>query len=424
VVTDPHVANLPWFHDFLDHMREDRDKAQSAGSSKPWDVAVYSGVHGNPLESDVMEAVELYRSHGADSVVCVGGGSGLDAGKCVAMIAESGFETLHHPALDCLHDGPEVGARPPQKESPGSGGRNRLVPCVALATTSGTGAEMDSAAMFTDESKGEKRCAGHRDLPLAVILDAETTLGLPEKLTAWTGMDAAVHAIEALLVPDFYHPMCDGAALQALSKIDRNLKPSVACAREWTESNMKLDLTGNADETCERLAHHLMVRQEMLVASALAAVGFQRGLGAVHGVSEPIGAVLNTHHGLTNAVLLPYFLRDMEQQFSGKETPRPYGQNLASLRQEWESKCSDIARLLDLRSRYPSSSNAITQVIDWAAGLCIDMGIPEKLGDIVSANQEIDIESLAVKAERNQTGFGNAIRYTAEDYERVLRKAL
>lgn len=253
VVTDPLVASLPWFSEFVGVIES------GSGGEDKWDVQVYSGVHGNPLESDVMEAAELYRKYNCDSVVCVGGGSGLDAGKCVAMIAESGFETLNHPALDCLHDGPEVGAIPStglnQLNRP-----NRLIPCVAVATTAGTGAEMDSAAMYTNETIGEKRCAGHRDLPLAVILDAETTLTLPENITAWTGMDALVHALEALLVPDLYSPLCDGSALQALEKIDCNLRSAVVCAREWRDKGMKMkELNNMADQTKDYL-HHLIVR--------------------------------------------------------------------------------------------------------------------------------------------------------------------
>merc|ERR1719265_2527530 len=128
--------------------------------------------------------------------------------------------------------------------------------------------------MINDEARDEKFCAGHGDLPLAVILDAETTLALPANLTAWTGMDAAVHALEALLVPGIYHPLCDGAALQALVKIDRNLREAVRCAEEWAAAGMRmLPLEEGAKDP--RYVHHLVVRQEMLVGSALAAVSFQ-----------------------------------------------------------------------------------------------------------------------------------------------------
>jgi alcohol dehydrogenase class IV len=242
-------------------------------------------------------------------------------------------------------------------------------------------------------------------------------------------MDAAVHAVEALLVPGLYHPLCDGAALQALVKIDRNLRDAVSCAEEWAEKKMQILARADGEDVDPRYVEHVFVRQEMLVGSALAAVAFQRGLGAVHGLSEPFGAVLDTHHGLTNAVLLPHFLRDLAQQFSAdgpSAVSRPYGQDVHVLRGEFEDKCAEVARVLRLNEGSSASAHPVTQVIDWADRFCADLAIPERLGPIIheSKRSSVDVASLAQKAERNQTGFGNAMRYTVEDYERVLRNAL
>eukprot|EP00933_Yihiella_yeosuensis_P001788 TRINITY_DN10297_c0_g1_i2.p1 TRINITY_DN10297_c0_g1~~TRINITY_DN10297_c0_g1_i2.p1 ORF type:complete len:491 (+),score=66.64 TRINITY_DN10297_c0_g1_i2:61-1533(+) len=436
VVTDPHMTKLPWFEDFVEKIR-----GQDGTGSEKWDVAVFSKVHGNPLDTDVAEAVALYHEHGADCIVAVGGGSAMDAGKCVAMTAESGFH-LQSPELDFFGDGDEVSAPPPSSGTQ----TNRLVPCVAVATTAGTGVEMDSASMITLTEKKEKYCVGHRYLPLAAVLDAETTLGLPATMTAWTGLDAVVHALEAYLVPELDQPLCDGSALQALVKLDRSIRRSVECAQEWSENGMKMipfeqavSQTASGYLVSDTYSEHLYVRQEMLVGSALAAIAFQRGLGGIHSLSEPIGAVFgNTHHGLTNAVLMPHVLRDLDEQFSKTNAgTRPYGQDLGLLRQEWLQKCADVSHVLRLSDRGSAyNTSPVTQVIDWAESLCQDLRIPEKLGTIIQPSgqeasqdhtfkfDESQLLEIAAKAERNPTGFGNAIRYTVDDYERVLQRSV
>jgi len=325
------------------------------------EVSLFSQVHPNPRDTDIAEGVEYYKATSSDSVICVGGGSGLDAGKCIAMVAES---ALPLEVMDYF-------AAPPLLPAGG-----RLVQCITVPTTAGTGAEMDSGAMYTVTREGIKRCAGHADLPLIAVLDPELSLSLPPTLTAWTGADALVHAVEAYLVPT-YHPMCDGIALQALQKIAKNLPLAVA-------DGSNLD-----------------ARSEMLVAAALAGVSFQKGLGAVHGLSEPIGAVYETHHGLTNAILLPFVLQELGTAIN--------------------DHCAEIIKVLGLPA---SQTHASTVLIDWAKELNQQLQIPEKLSDLLGDLNDSAVQQLAVKAESNPTGFTNFRRFTVDDYTKVIRAAL
>lgn len=351
VVTDKGLPSQPFFQEFLEDLR----------TSSLEGVSLFSDVHPNPRDTDVAHGVEYYKATGSDSVICVGGGSGLDAGKCIAMVAES---ALPLEVMDYF------GTPPPLP----TGGR--LVQCITVPTTAGTGAEMDSGSMYTVTREGIKRCAGHADLPLTAVLDPELSLSLPKTLTAWTGADALVHAIEAYLVPT-YHPMCDGIALQALQKIAKNLPLAVANGSD------------------------LDARSEMLVAAALAGVSFQKGLGAVHGLSEPIGAVYECHHGLTNAILLPYVLQELGTATDGH--------------------CEEMIKVLGLPA---SQLHASTVLIDWVKGLNQQLHIPEKLSDLVGDLDDVAVQQLAVKAESNPTGFTNFRRFNVDDYTRVLRTAL
>eukprot|EP00931_Biecheleriopsis_adriatica_P121246 TRINITY_DN96332_c0_g1_i1.p1 TRINITY_DN96332_c0_g1~~TRINITY_DN96332_c0_g1_i1.p1 ORF type:complete len:394 (+),score=85.59 TRINITY_DN96332_c0_g1_i1:37-1218(+) len=352
VVTDPGLAKQPFFTSLVSDF-------ERAGLHP----ILFTDVHPNPRDTDVEAGVKLYHEAAATSVICVGGGSALDAGKCMAMVAKSKLQLAE---CDYFADSPTI---------PEGG---ELVPCITVPTTAGTGAEMDSGSMYTDTKALVKRCAGHTELPLTAVLDPELTLALPPKLTAWTGMDAVVHALEALFVP-MYHPMADGIALEALRRIDRSL-----LAAYQDGSNRE-------------------AREDMLVSSAMAAVAFQKGLGAVHGLSEPTGAVYDVHHGLTNAVLLPYILRDISGVI--------------------EDKCKEVAHTLRLPVASSGSSSAA--VVAWAEGMNEKLAIPARLGDILPHTlDEGALLELADKAANNPTGFTNAVRYDAKDYERVLRNAL
>jgi len=349
VVTDAKLAQQPLFADFLCDLKV-----------RGLHTTPFAEVSPNPLDVDIANGARAYRQVGADCIIAIGGGSGMDSGKSIAMVAESGLSLQ---SCDYFSESPPVA----------NGGR--LVPCITVPTTAGTGAEMDSGSMYTDTAARVKRCAGHTSLSVTAVLDPVLTLGLPPSLTAWTGMDALVHALEALFVP-VYHPMCDAIALQALGKI---------------RNNLLLAYSNNQD---------VNARMEMLVASAMAAVSFQKGLGAVHGLSEPLGAVYDVHHGLANAVILPHMLRDLAEHI--------------------DEPCGHIVRALRLP---PAVGGNVASVIQWVDELVQQLEIPTRLSDVAQIEGH-HIPELAGKAADNPTGFTNALRYSVSDYERVIRRAL
>ncbi|MCK0715111.1 iron-containing alcohol dehydrogenase [Chromohalobacter sarecensis] len=260
IVTDPGFAKL-------DHLS--RLKAQLAEA----DIlcSQYDAIHANPSDEDALAAANSYREHGADAIIAIGGGSAMDGAKGAALIAKQSRYSLWD--FDYNYAMPEDLTR------------EDFPPLITVPTTAGTGAEGDSTAMLIDTRRGTKECIHH---PLArpekIILDPNFTLGLPANLTAWTGLDALTHALESYLVPMF-HPMCDGAALQGLGLVWENLEESVENGR------------------------NLEARSNMLTGSFLAGVGFLKGLGLVHAISHMVGAACHTHHGMTNAILLPIIMR-------------------------------------------------------------------------------------------------------------------
>lgn len=269
VVTDRGSAALPFIGQAIDSLR--------SASLKP---GVFAEVAPNPTGTDIDSGCEVFRSGGYDGVVAIGGGSGMDGGKAISLTARS-----DDPLWSFDYDAgtsPELSAE-------------QLVPLVCVPTTAGTGAETESTAMVTDTERGVKVCVWHpQQRPAAAILDPELTLGLPSSLTAWTGVDALVHAIEAYSVPA-WHPLCDGLALEAIRLIWAALPQAVADGRD------------------------LRARAAMLTGSCLAGISFLKGLGLVHAMSHMVGAVHNTHHGLTNAVLLPPVL-EFNREMMGAKT--------------------------------------------------------------------------------------------------------
>jgi alcohol dehydrogenase class IV len=259
IVTDASTANLPFTRELLAQL-------QQAGLPG----TLYADIEANPSDRSVEAGAAFYRTCGADGIVALGGGSGLDAGKAIALIAGQSRAGL----WDFDFDRPVA---------PGFHASD-FPPVICVPTTAGTGAETESTAMLTDTARGIKGCVWHPlARPAAVILDPELTLGLPAQLTAWTGMDAIIHALEAWFVPSF-NPLCDAVALQALNLMWDALPVAVA--------------DGN----------NLEARCRMLAGSCLAGVAFNKGLGLVHALSHMVGAACNTHHGLTNAIILPVIL--------------------------------------------------------------------------------------------------------------------
>jgi len=258
IVTDRGSSALPFI-------------AEAGGSLKAAGLSsgLFSEVAPNPTDRNVAAGKAAFAAGGHDGVIALGGGSGMDAGKAISLVARN-----NHALWDFDFD-----AAPPAIAA------SVLAPLICVPSTAGTGAETESTAMITDTKRGIKGCVWHPlQKPLAAILDPAITIGLPVNLTAWTGCDALVHAIEAYCVPA-WHPMCDGIALEALKLIRRWLTRAVSAPND------------------------IEARGAMLVGSCLAGVSFLKGLGLVHSISHMIGARYDTHHGLTNAVLLPVVLR-------------------------------------------------------------------------------------------------------------------
>lgn len=265
VVTDAVVAAQPWFAPTID----------AAGSAI---AGVFNAISTNPTEAEALSGLARYRELGASGVCAVGGGAAMDAGKVIALLASVG-------AGDGV--GGDVGPGITAQLAFG-GARARSLPAaaplVAVPTTSGTGSELSTGAVVTDERAGVKRTLLHASLlPRGVLADAETTVGLPPRATAATGMDALTHAIEALCAPA-YHPMCDAIAVETVAMIAEHLPRAV------------------------RTPDDAVARSHLLHASGMAAVAFQKGLGLCHAMAHPLGARTGLHHGLANAVLLPWVL--------------------------------------------------------------------------------------------------------------------
>ena len=251
VVTDAGLLNTDAFGIFARTLGE-------AGQGKDW--FLYSGVHPNPIESDVRESAELFRKQGCDGVIAIGGGSPLDAGKAARLLVKRpGFD------LAKFYD-----------ERDWSG----LAPYVAMPTTAGTGSEVGRSSVITLDATKRKAVIFHPELLAKfVILDPELTVGLPPRLTAATGADALTHCIESYTCPVF-HPMCDGIALEGIHLIVEALPRAFKSGKD------------------------IEARGKMLVAAAMGAVAFQKDVGVVHSLAHPLSSICGMHHGLANALCL------------------------------------------------------------------------------------------------------------------------
>jgi alcohol dehydrogenase class IV len=254
VVTDPVVAGLPFFANVLDALR-------SEGLS----ATVYSEMHKNPVKSDVLNGKAAFAANGCDSIVGVGGGVALDVARAIALAIN------HHRDLFDYDD--LIGGDQYVTES---------VPYfVTVPTTSGTGSEVGRSAIIADDETHQKKILfSPKLLASRVFADPELTFGLPPFVTAATGMDALTHNMEAYLAKN-YHPMCDGIALEGIR------------------------LVAGALEKATHQGNDLQARSDMMLASLMGAVAFQKGLGVVHSLAHPLSQLLDTHHGLANAVNLP-----------------------------------------------------------------------------------------------------------------------
>ncbi|ATN35475.1 alcohol dehydrogenase [Rhizobium sp. ACO-34A] len=317
----------------------------------------FTEVKPNPTGTNVENGVAKLRAGGYDCVVAVGGGSALDAAKAIALMA-----TQERP----IWDFEDIGDNWQRVDT------SRLIPVIAIPTTAGTGSELGRSSVITDESGHRKVIIFHpRMMPVAVIMDPELTIGLPAHITAATGMDALSHSLEAFSASSF-HPMAEGVALNALRIIRQWLPVAVADG-----SNIE-------------------ARSQMLVASGMGCVALQKGLGAVHALAHPLGALYDAHHGLLNAVLMPYVL-----EFNAPAI----GDKLALL-----------ARFLDLPGEGAGA------VVEWLHAMRRDVGIGATLGDIGLAS--IDVERVATMAAVDPCAGGNPVRLDTDKLALILRAAI
>ncbi|MFQ5955798.1 MAG: iron-containing alcohol dehydrogenase [Kiloniellales bacterium] len=320
LVTDPGLAVLPAVAD-----------AVAANRDAGVPTAVFSGIKGNPTGGNVEAGVRAFRDGGHDGIVALGGGSSLDAGKTIAFMAG---QTRRWE--DYALDGPAWRQADP----------TGVPPIVAVPTTAGTGSEVGRAAVIVDEATETKKILLHpKMLPGIVIADPALTVGLPPHLTAATGMDALAHCLEAYSTTEF-HPMSTGIALEGMRLI-----------KAWLPE-------------AYRDGRNLTARAHMMAAASMGATAFQKGLGAIHALSHPVGAVYDTHHGLTNAVFMPYVL--------------------AFNRPAVEARMGRLAAYLDL----PAAS--FDAVMDWVLTLRRQLDVPHTLAELgVPDNRAAEIARMA-----------------------------
>lgn len=345
VVTDRGSRELPFIGAALGILSE-------AGLT----AALFADLSPNPTDREVASGRQFAERGGFDGVVAIGGGSGMDGGKAISLTigADDGLWAYDYDL-------------PPQQLPQ----RNAFCPIICIPTTAGTGAETDSTAMITDTARGIKGCVWHPlHKPAAALLDPELTVALPARMTAWTGLDALVHAIEAYCVP-VWHPMCDGIALEAIELIWQSLPTAVA------------------------EPDNLAARGSMLVGSCMAGVAFLNGLGLVHAISHMVGAAHGTHHGLTNAVLLPIVLEFNRDAISDRVPKLCRAMSLAG--QDFGALHAAICEILD-RHSIPTSLSAL--------------GI-----------ENPDIDTLALKASRDPAAATNPRRASLAELQELIASA-
>ena len=321
-------------------------------------VEVYSNVVGNPTGSNVEEGVEFYKNNKCDGVIAFGGGSGLDVGKAIAFMSG---QTLSIWEFEDIGDNWS-------KANP-----DTIAPIIAVPTTAGTGSETGRASVILNEKIGEKKIIFHpKFLPSIVILDPVLTLDLPPKITAATGMDALAHCLEAYCAPGF-HPMADGIALEGMKLINKWLLKAVKNGKD------------------------IEARMNMLTAASMGSTAFQKGLGAIHSLSHPVNALNNVHHGLSNAIFMPYVLT-----FNKKEI---------------EQRIIKLCEYLDLKD------NSFDGFLNWVLDLRKELNIPHKLSEVIE-EKDFDIEKLSKMALADPSTGGNPKKLTVDDMRTMYEHSM
>jgi alcohol dehydrogenase class IV len=345
LVTDPKLAKLPMMAQALQILEADGVPAK-----------VFCDVKPNPVAANIAAGIAALKAGEHDGVVAFGGGSALDAGKVVAFMAGQ-----RRP----LWDFEDIGDWWTRADPAG------IVPIVAVPTTAGTGSEVGRAGVITDEATRTKKVIFHPlMMPKVAICDPELTVGMPRAVTVGTGMDALAHCLEAYCCPS-YHPLADGIAVEGVRLVKENLGRSV------------------------RDGQDLEARAHMITAAAMGATAFQKGLGAIHALSHPVGALYDTHHGTTNAVFVPYVL--------------------AFNRAAIEDKIARLAAYLGLRGSFAA-------FLEWVLRLREETGVPRTLAGLGVDDENFELMSLM--APKDPTAAGNPVALDVEASRRLYEDAL
>lgn len=344
-VTDRNLAGLPVAASALDIL-------EAAGFGR----AAFAEVDPNPSDANLEEGLAAYRDGGFDGVVAFGGGSGIDLGK---MIAFMNGQTRP------VWDFEDIGDWWTRADPAG------IAPIVAVPTTAGTGSEVGRASVVTNSATKVKKIIFHpKVLPSVVIADPELTVGMPPAVTAGTGMDAFAHCLEAFCAPG-YHPMSQGIALEGMRLVKEHLRRAF------------------------RDGGDLEARANMMSAASMGAVAFQKGLGAIHALSHPVGAIYNTHHGTTNAVVMPFVL---------------------------DFNRDAVDRLLSSAAAYMGITGGFNGFRAFVDELNAELRIPGSLAELGVPSDRID--DLAGMAVEDPTAGGNPVKLTKANAAELYRKCL
>ena len=336
-VTDKDLVNLPMVKYVILEVKKNFNN-----------LSVFSNFSGNPFGENVEEGVSEFKKNKCDGVIAFGGGSGLDVGKAIAFMSGQSRP---------IWDFEDIGDYWKRADE------NNIAPIIAVPTTAGTGSETGRASAIIDKTNGIKKIIFHpKILPSIVILDPVLTVDLSPRLTAATGMDALAHNLEAFCAPGF-HPMADGIALEGIRLIKKSLLIVVKNGKD------------------------LNARADLLAAASMGSTAFQKGLGAIHSLSHPVNAQFNVHHGLSNAIFMPYVLT--------------FNKSIISNR---------IVSICD----YLNLDKSFEDFLNWILDLRKELDIPHKLSDVVETNK-IDIDKLSKMALEDPSTATNPKKMTVDD---------
>ena len=345
-VTDKDLISLPMTVEIISNLKNVLGK-----------LDIFSEFTGNPTGKNITEGVKIYNNNSCDGVIAFGGGSALDVGKAIAFMCGQ---------TRPIWDFEDIGDYWKRADE------TKISPIIALPTTAGTGSETGRASAIINEETGVKKIIFHpKFLPAIVILDPKLTLDLPPRITAATGMDALAHNLEAFCAPGF-HPMADGIALEGMRLVKNSL----------------IEVFKNGKNIDARL--------EMLTAASMGSTAFQKGLGAIHSLSHPVNAQFNVHHGLSNAIFMPYVLTFNKAEISKKII----------------SACD-----------YIGLEKSFDHFLQWILDLRKEFNIPHKLSEIVE-KEKIDLDKLSEMAYADPSTNGNPKKLTVADMKTLYQHSI